>query len=103
MPADRPRLLTATEDVDGEEIVYLTTLSPAAYDPVDVMNIYTLRTLTEIPFRVLQQYTNIENFHSQSVNGVLFELFRYCHPLRGAVPKAIRLIRTRRNQSCSGL
>ena len=99
------------EDVDGEEIAYLTTLSPEEYDPVDVMNIYTLRTLIEILFRELKQYTNIENFHSQSVNGVLFELFctligyvlvewfRHCHPLRGGVPEAIRLIRTRWNQS----
>lgn len=31
----------AFEDVDGEEIAYLTTLSPEEYDPVDVMNIYT--------------------------------------------------------------
>jgi IS4 transposase len=51
------------EDVDGEEIAYLTTLSPADYDPVDVMDIYTLRTLIEILFRELKQYTNIENFH----------------------------------------
>ncbi|PGF14201.1 IS4 family transposase [Natrinema sp. CBA1119] len=99
------------EDVDGEEIAYLTTLSSANYDPIDVMNIYTLRTLIEILFRELKQYTNIENFHSQSVNGVLFELFctligyvliewfRHCHPLRGGVPEAIRLIRTRWNQS----
>ena len=99
------------EDVDGEEIAYLTTLSPKEYDPVDVMNIYTLRTLIEILFRELKQYTNIENFHSQSVNGVLFELFctligyvlvewfRHCHPLRGGVPEAIRMIRTRWNQS----
>lgn len=99
------------EDVDGEEITYLTTLSPVEYDPVDVMEIYTLRTLIEILFRELKQYTNIENFHSQSVNGVLFELFctligyvlvewfRHCHPLRGGVPEAVRLIRTRWNQS----
>jgi hypothetical protein len=99
------------KDVDGEEIAYLTTLSPEKYDPVDVMNIYTLRTLIEILFRELKQCMNIENFHSQSVNGVLFELFctligyvlvewfRHCHPLRGGVPEAIRLIRTRWNQS----
>ncbi|MCU4752653.1 IS4 family transposase [Halobacteria archaeon AArc-curdl1] len=99
------------EDVDGEEIAYLTTLPSANYDPVDVMDIHTLRTVIEILFRELKQYTNIENFHSQSVNGVLFELFctligyvliewfRHCHPLRGGVPEAIRLIRTRWNQS----
>jgi hypothetical protein len=101
------------EDVDGEEIEYLTTLSPAEYDPVDVMNIYTLRTLIEILFRELKQYTNVENFHSQSLNGVLFELFctligyvlvewfRHCHPLRGGMPGAIRKLRTRWNQPLS--
>ena len=99
------------EDVYGEEITYLTTLSPENYDPVDVMNIYMLRTLIEILFRELKQYMNVENFHSRSVNGVLFELFstligyllvewfRHCHPLRGGVPEAIRLVRTRWNQS----
>ncbi|ELY61994.1 ISH8-type transposase ISHwa9 [Natronococcus jeotgali DSM 18795] len=99
------------DDVDGEEIAYLTALSPKEYDPVDVMNIYTLRTLIEILFHDLKQYTNIENFHSQSVNGVLFELlctligyvlvewFWHCHPLRGGVPEAIRIIRTRWNPS----
>jgi IS4 transposase len=50
------------EDVDGEAIEYLTTLSPVEYDPVDVVRIYTLRTLIEILFRELKQYTNIENF-----------------------------------------
>jgi len=99
------------EDVGGEEIEYLTTLSPSEYDPVDVVHIYTLRTLIEILFRELKQYTNAENFHSQSLNGVLFELFctligyvlmewfRHCHPLRGGVPEAIRKLRTRWNQS----
>jgi hypothetical protein len=99
------------EDVDGEEIQYLTTLSPAEYDPVEVISIYTLRTVIEILFRELKQYTNVENFHSQSLNGVLFELFctligyvlvqwfRQRHPLRGGVPEAIRKIRTRWNQS----
>jgi len=99
------------EDVDGEEIQYLTTLSPIEYDPVEVISIYTLRTIIEILFRELKQYTNVENFHSQSLNGVLFELFctligyvlvhwfRQRHPLRGGVPEAIRKIRTRWNQS----
>jgi hypothetical protein len=99
------------EDVDGEETEYLTTLSPAEYDPVDVVRIYTLRTLVEILFREMKQYTNIENFHSESLNGVLFELFctligyvliewfRHCHPLRGGVPEAIRKLRTRWDQS----
>ena len=99
------------EDVDGEEIEYLTTLSPFEYAPVDVMNIYTLRTVIEILFRELKQYTNIEEFHSKSLNGVLVELvctligyvlidwYRHCHPLRGGVPEAIRKIRTQWNQS----
>ena len=63
------------EDVDGEEIEYLTRLSPVEYDPVDVVRIYTLRTLIEILLRELKQYTNTENFYSQSLNGVLFEFF----------------------------
>jgi len=98
------------EDVDGEELAYLTTLS-SGYAPVEVMSIYTLRTMIEIFFRELKQYTNIENFHSQSLNGVLFEIFcaligyllvewfRQRHPLQGGVPEAIRTIRTRWNQS----
>ena len=96
------------EDVDGEKLAYLTTLS-SAYAPVEVMNIYTLRTMIEIFFRELKQYTSIENFHSRSLNGVLFEIFstligylliewfRQRHPLRGGVPEAIRTIRTRWN------
>ena len=99
------------EDVDGEKIQYLTTLSPTEYDPVEVISIYTLRTVIEILFRELKQYMNVENFHSQSLNGVLFELFctligyvlvqwfRQRHPLRGGVPEAIRKIRTWWNQS----
>ena len=98
------------EDIDGEELAYLTTLS-SAYAPVEVMSIYTLRTMIEILFRELKQYTSIETFHSQSLNGVLFEVFctligyvlvdwfRHRHPLRGGVPEAIRTIRTRWNQS----
>ena len=40
-----------------------------------MISIYTLRTAVEILFRELKQYTNVEQFHSQSLNGVLFELF----------------------------
>ena len=77
---------------DGEEIEYLTTLASSEYDPIDVITIYTLRTCIEIFFRELKQYLNVENFHSKSLNGVLFELFcaligyilvewfRQCHP-----------------------
>ena len=63
------------ETPDGEKIEYLTTLASSAYDPIDVISIYTLRTMIEILFRELKQYLNIENFHSKSLNGVLFELF----------------------------
>jgi len=99
------------EDVDGNKMEYLTTLASSEYDPVEVISIYTLRTVIEILFRELKQYTNVEQFHSQSLNGVLFELFctlvgyvlvqwfRQRHPLRGGVPEAIRKIRTRWNQS----
>ncbi|WP_135806363.1 IS4 family transposase [Halorussus marinus] len=98
------------EDVDSEELAYLTTLS-SGYAPVEVISIYTLRTMVEILFRELKQYTNIENFHSQSLNGVLFKIFctligyvlvewfRQRHPLQGGVPGTIRTIRTRWNTS----
>ena len=38
----------------GEELAYLTTLS-SGYAPVEVMSIYTLRTMIEILFRELKQ------------------------------------------------
>jgi len=94
------------ETPDGEEIEYLTTLASSEYDPIDVINIYTLRTVIEILFRELKQYLNIENFHSQSLNGVLFELFcaligyvlvmwfRQCHPVKGGMARAIQKVRT---------
>jgi IS4 transposase len=63
------------ETPDREEFEYLTTLASSAYDPIDVANIYTLRTVIEILFCELKQYLNIGNFHSQTLNGVLFELF----------------------------
>lgn len=62
------------DDVDGEEIEYLTTLSPSEYDTVNIVDIFTLRTLIEIVFRELKQYMNVERFHSPSLIGVLFEL-----------------------------
>ena len=98
------------EDVDGEELTYLTRLSSACA-PVEVMSIYTLRTMIEILFRELKQYTNIESFHSQSLNGVLFEIFctligyvsvewfRHATRYGVALPEAIRTIRTRWNTS----
>jgi len=71
-----------------------------------VISIYSLRTVIEILFRELKQYLNIENFHSKSLNGVLFELFcamigyvlvmwfRQCHPVKGGMARAIQQVRT---------
>jgi hypothetical protein len=99
------------ETPDGEELEYLTTLASSEYDPIDVISIYTLRTVIEILFRELKQYLNGENFHSQSLNGVLFELFaaligllliqwlRQRHPMRGGVPNAIREVRKHWNET----
>jgi len=99
------------ETPDGEEIEYLTTLASSAYDPIDVITIYTLRTVIEILFREFKQYLNIENFHSKSLNGVLFELFcaligyvlvvwfRQRHPVKGGVARAIQKVRTFWNET----
>jgi Transposase DDE domain. len=99
------------ETPDGEEIEYLTTLASSEYDPIDVINIYTLRTVIEILFREWKQYLNIENFHSKSLNGVLFELFcaligymlvvwfRQRHPVKGGVARAIQKVRTFWNET----
>jgi len=99
------------ETPDGEEIQYLTTLASSAYDPIDVISIYTLRTMIEILFREFKQYLNIENFHSKSLNGVLFELFcaligyvlvewlRQRHPVKGGVARAIQKVRTHWNET----
>ena len=99
------------ETPDGEEIEYLTTLASSAYDPIDVISIYTLRTVIEILFRELKQYLSIENFHSKSLNGILFELFaaliglvliywlRQRHPVKGGVPRTIQKVRTYWNKS----
>ena len=103
------------ETPDGEELEYLTTLASSEYDPIDVISIYTLRTVIEILFRELKQYLNVENFHSQLLNGVLFELFsaligllliqwlRQRHPMRGGVPQAIREVRKRWNDTLSSV
>jgi hypothetical protein len=99
------------ETPDGEEIEYLTTLASSEYDPIDVITIYTLRTCIEIFFRELKQYLNVENFHSKSLNGVLFELFcaligyvlvewfRQCHPVKGGMARAIQQVRTFWNET----
>ena len=99
------------ETPDGEEIEYLTTLASSEYDPIDVITIYTLRTCIEILFRELKQYLNVENFHSKSLNGVLFELFcalisyvlvewfRQCHPVKGGMARALQKVRTFWNET----
>jgi len=99
------------ETPDGEEIEYLTTLASSAYDPIDVITSYTLRTVIETLFREFKQYLNIENFHSKSLNGVLFELFcaligyvlvvwfRQRHPVKGGVARAIQKVRTFWNET----
>jgi hypothetical protein len=101
------------ETPDGEVMEYLTTLSPAAYDPIDVIQIYTLRTLIEILFRELKQYLNVENFHSTTLNGVLFELFcsltgfvlihwlRDHYPMKNGVADTIQQVRSNWNQTLS--
>ena len=67
--------------------------------------------MIEILFRQLKQYLKGENFHSTTLNGVLFELFsaligllliqwlRQRHPMRGGVPQAIREVRKRWNDT----
>ena len=42
----------------------------SAYDSIDVINVCTLRTITELLFRELRQYPSIENFYFQTLNGV---------------------------------
>lgn len=99
------------EPPDGEVREYLTTLSPAEYDPIDVIEIYTLRTVIEILFRELKQYLNVENFHSTTLNGVLFELFcsligfvlihwlRQHYPVKDGVADTIQQVRSNWNQT----
>jgi hypothetical protein len=96
----------ALETPDGETIEYLTTLASSEYDPIDMITIYTLRTVIDILFRELKQYLSIENFYSQSLNRVLFELFcaligyvlglwfRQCHPVKGGMARAVQKVRT---------
>jgi hypothetical protein len=96
---------------DGEEGEYQTTLASSAYDPIDVISIYTLRSCIEILFRELRHYLNIENFQSKSLNGVLFKLlcaligyvlvmwFRQCHPVKGGMARAIQQVRTFWNET----
>jgi IS4 transposase len=99
------------ETPDGEVMEYLTTLPPAEYDPIEVIQIYTLRTLIEILFRELKQYLNVENFYSTTLNGVLFELFcsligfvlmhwlRQHYPMGGGVADTIQQVRSNWNET----
>lgn len=97
----------ADGDADGGERVntYLTTLSPGAYDPMDVAVIYAVRWLLEIMFRELKQYFNVQEFHSKTLGGALVELFcaliaymlaDYYHRtyrIRGTLVDTIKIIR----------
>ena len=101
------------ETPDGEVMEYLTTLSPAEYDPIEVIQIYTLQTLIEMLFRELKQYLNVENFYSTTLNGVLFELFcsliglmlvhwlHQHHPMKDGVPETIQNVRSHWNETLS--
>jgi len=83
----------------------------SVYNPIDLISIYTHRTVIEILFRELKQYLNIENFYLKSLNGVLFEMFaaliglpliywlRQHHPVKGGVPRTIQKVRTHWNNS----
>ena len=60
---------------EDDDEIYLTTLPPDEFDALEVALIYGVRWLIEIMFRELKQYTNIQRFHSTTLNGVLFELY----------------------------
>jgi hypothetical protein len=108
----RVTVTIADGDADGGERVntYLTTLSPAAYDPLDVAVIYAVRWLLEIMFRELKQYFNIQEFHSKTLGGALVELFcaliayllaDYYHRtyrIRGTLVDTIKIIRNYWNE-----
>lgn len=103
------RKVTIMHD-DGDDEIYLTTLPPDEFDALEVSLIYGVRWLIEIMFRELKQYTNIQRFHSMTLNGVLFELYctflayiladyyRRQYPVRGGMPRTFRLIRNYWNQ-----
>lgn len=90
---------------DGDDHVYLTTLGPEEYDPLEIDLLYSVRWLIEIIIRELKQYTNVQCFHSKSLNGVLTELyltllayiladyFRRRYPRRDGMAAALRYIR----------
>jgi hypothetical protein len=98
------RKVTIMHDDDDDEI-YLTTLSRDEFDALEIALIYGVRWLIEIMFRELKQYTNIQRFHSTTLNGVLFELYctflayiladyyRRQYPVRGGMPRTFRVIR----------
>ena len=103
------RKITVTHD-DSDDEIYLTTLSPDEFDALEIALLYSVRWLIEIMFRELKQYTNIQEFHSMTLNGVFFELFctflayvladyyRRQYPVRGGMPRTFRVIRNYWNQ-----
>jgi len=105
------RIADSDKDDDEQVNTYLTTLPPAEYDPLDVGLIYAVRWLIEIMFRTLKQHTNIQNFHSRTLNGALVELFcsllayilaEYYHRryhVKGGLMDAIKRIRNYWNKS----
>ena len=60
---------------DGDEHVHLTTLGPEEYDSLEIDLLYSVRWLIEIIIRELKQYTNVQCFHSKSLNSLLTELY----------------------------
>lgn len=103
------RKITIMHNDDDDEI-YLTTLSHDEFGALEIGLIYGVRWLIEIMFRELKQYTNIQRFHSMTLNGVLFEVYctflayiladyyRRQYPVRGGMPRTFRLIRNYWNQ-----
>lgn len=101
--------VTISHDEDDDE-VYLTTLPPDEFDAVEIALIYGVRWLIEIMFCELKQYTNIQRFHSTTLNGVFFEVYctllaytptdyyRRQYPVRGGMPRTFRVIRNYWNQ-----
>jgi IS4 transposase len=102
------KVIIMHEDDDDE--IYLTTLPPDEFDALEIALIYGVRWLIEIMFRELKRYTNMQRFHSTTLNGVLFELhctflayiltdyYRRQYPVRGGMPRTFRVIRNYWNQ-----
>jgi IS4 transposase len=95
------RRVTIIHDDDDDDEIYLITLPPDEFDALEVALIDGVRWLIEIMFRELKQYTNIQRFHSTTLNGVLFEVYctfladyyRRQYPVRGGMSRTFRVIR----------